>query len=248
MNTNNSFEKIVISEPRDTPCHTCKGSDLMERHWNKGWILFWNYLLFLNPYVKKKVMDFVAGFIAKYKLLSQHIRYWIDQTKLPKWPLTTQPSTIFFFRFQEFGAFEKMFKFFLSQRRSVFFHWFTDYNMIKITIYLSDRYYLVFWSLPSHYRLNYLVYNRILELQIDVSIYLWNTLRLCYYYCVFVSVMEREHTYTNATVHMWSPKDNFVELILSFHWVGSRDWSQVVKLGGKGLYPLSTSPDPQSIA
>lgn len=32
---------------------------------------------------------------------------------------------------------------------------------------------------------------------------------------------------------------NFHAIVLSFHQVGPRNWTQVLRLGGKGLYPLS---------
>jgi hypothetical protein len=49
----------------------------------------------------------------------------------------------------------------------------------------------------------------------------------------------------HASVHTWRLGNSFRDWILSDHHMGSGDWTQVVMLGGKHLYPLSliTSPE-----
>lgn len=42
-----------------------------------------------------------------------------------------------------------------------------------------------------------------------------------------------------ACTHMRRSEDNFQESVLSFHSVGPRDWTWVVRLGGKHLDPLN---------
>lgn len=42
-----------------------------------------------------------------------------------------------------------------------------------------------------------------------------------------------------GTEHVWRSGDNVKELVLSFHQVGPGARTQVMKLGGKRLYPLS---------
>lgn len=40
-------------------------------------------------------------------------------------------------------------------------------------------------------------------------------------------------------VYIWKSEDNCKESVLSFHHVGLRDQTEVIRLGGKHLYPLS---------
>lgn len=46
-------------------------------------------------------------------------------------------------------------------------------------------------------------------------------------------------------MHVWRPKDSMEELLLSYH-VDSGDQIQVIRLGGKRLYPLSQLTGPPS--
>ena len=43
----------------------------------------------------------------------------------------------------------------------------------------------------------------------------------------------------HATVHMWQSGDILRQLVLSFHCVGPRDWTQVLILSGWHPYLLS---------
>lgn len=45
--------------------------------------------------------------------------------------------------------------------------------------------------------------------------------------------------------HMWRAEDNLSGLVLSFYCVGPRDQTQVLRLGGKHLYPLSSVSCPR---
>lgn len=45
--------------------------------------------------------------------------------------------------------------------------------------------------------------------------------------------------------HMWRAEDNLSGLVLSFYCVGPRVQTQVVRLGGKHLYPLSSVSCPR---
>lgn len=55
-----------------------------------------------------------------------------------------------------------------------------------------------------------------------------STMCMCVHVCV--------HGCTWATVCVWKSGDNIQALVLSFHHVGSRNWTEVVGLGGKHLY------------
>lgn len=55
-------------------------------------------------------------------------------------------------------------------------------------------------------------------------------------YCIYMLA--------NTTVYAWMSEDNLQKLFLSFHYVGSGDWAQVIKVGSKCLYPISLAPDP----
>lgn len=46
-------------------------------------------------------------------------------------------------------------------------------------------------------------------------------------------------------VYLWRSEDNLRELILSFHYVGSRNQTQVTGQGSKSLYPQSHFTDPR---
>lgn len=46
----------------------------------------------------------------------------------------------------------------------------------------------------------------------------------------------------HVTAYLWRAEDHFQESILSFHYVGPRDWTQVVRLGSKYLYPIILLP------
>lgn len=48
-------------------------------------------------------------------------------------------------------------------------------------------------------------------------------------------------------MHVWRSVDNFVELVPSFLLVGSRDQTQVVRLGGKVPLPAKPSCCPKEI-
>lgn len=50
--------------------------------------------------------------------------------------------------------------------------------------------------------------------------------------------------YTHATVCMWRSEDNLGGSVLSFHHVGSGDWTQTARLAGKLLYPQSQLDHP----
>lgn len=50
--------------------------------------------------------------------------------------------------------------------------------------------------------------------------------------------------YTHATVCMWRSEDNLGGSVLSFHHVGSGDWTQTASLAGKLLYPQSQLDHP----
>lgn len=50
--------------------------------------------------------------------------------------------------------------------------------------------------------------------------------------------------YTHATVCMWRSEDNLWGSVLSFHHVGSGDWTQTARLAGKLLYPQSQLDHP----
>jgi hypothetical protein len=45
--------------------------------------------------------------------------------------------------------------------------------------------------------------------------------------CVCVCIWANQCTCTNAMVWRWRSEDNSWELVLSFHHVGSRDWTQI---------------------
>lgn len=60
-------------------------------------------------------------------------------------------------------------------------------------------------------------------------------------YCAevwFFSLLICMHVGESITVHVWQSEDNFRELVLSYH-VSPGDWSQIVRLNGECLYPLS---------
>lgn len=50
------------------------------------------------------------------------------------------------------------------------------------------------------------------------------------------------HVYVSSNVsklHTWRSENNLKESALSFHYVGPRNWTQIVSLGDKSFYPLS---------
>lgn len=53
------------------------------------------------------------------------------------------------------------------------------------------------------------------------------------------------HTCIHVTVYVRRSEDNLEELVLSFHYMGSGDQTQVIRLGGKPLYPLSRFAGPR---
>lgn len=57
-------------------------------------------------------------------------------------------------------------------------------------------------------------------------------------------VCDRELVYMHARVCMWRAENNFWELIFSFYRVVVTDWTDVIRLGSKCLYPLIHLGDP----
>jgi hypothetical protein len=53
-------------------------------------------------------------------------------------------------------------------------------------------------------------------------------------FCEYINYLFQSSMYTT---HMWKSQNNFQESILSFL-VGSRNWIQTVRAGGKQLHPL----------
>lgn len=51
---------------------------------------------------------------------------------------------------------------------------------------------------------------------------------------------------TCDTAHTWRSEDSFRESVVSFHYVGPRDWTQVFGLGDKHLFLLSRLASPES--
>lgn len=49
----------------------------------------------------------------------------------------------------------------------------------------------------------------------------------------------------HVTVYVWRSEDNVEELVLSFHYMGSGDQTQDIRLGSKPLYPLSRLAGPR---
>lgn len=66
----------------------------------------------------------------------------------------------------------------------------------------------------------------------------------CCYLPLFICLFVYVYKYTHPVEHVWRSKGNFQEWVLSFHHVASRDWTQVIRLVGKGFYPLSHLIDP----
>lgn len=51
---------------------------------------------------------------------------------------------------------------------------------------------------------------------------------------------------TWITVPVWRSRDNTQEMALSFHCLGPRDQTHIVRLGSKHLYPCSHFTSPQT--
>lgn len=50
------------------------------------------------------------------------------------------------------------------------------------------------------------------------------------------------------TVHMWKSEVNLLQQLLFFHHVGSEDWTQVIKLSSKYLYPRAMVPAHEALS
>lgn len=59
--------------------------------------------------------------------------------------------------------------------------------------------------------------------------------RVTYKKCMAFIYSSCVHVWSRATVHLWTPEDNFQELVLSFTHVGSRDQTQSSGLAARAF-------------
>jgi hypothetical protein len=53
--------------------------------------------------------------------------------------------------------------------------------------------------------------------------------------------------YMHAIIYIWRLGDNLQESVLSFHYVGPRDGTQVIRMGSTYLNPLNHLTDPGTL-
>lgn len=94
----------------------------------------------------------------------------------------------------------------------------------------------------SHYKIWVRVFSIAVILNIDliIALYCVHVYTVYLYLCVYVSV------HVHAYACLWRSGDNFHRLVLSFHYVHPRGWSQVAGLAASPLTCSAISPVIQS--
>lgn len=76
-------------------------------------------------------------------------------------------------------------------------------------------------------------------------IFTFKNVLFCFLIIVYDYVCLSEYGYMQSFAQVWKSEDNLWEAALHFHYVGLKDWTQVVMHNSRSLYQLIQVTDPR---